>query len=181
MVKYFISLLITLTTCVKKNGSGFWVFKIREGAHRSVVKVKTIKRDNIRFEIVLTESCKYETINPENQLDVNKLFGFSDGGGHMKNSARMGWRFVNDELELMAYTHYNGKFDFKKICNVNPNVHYECKINCLPDKYEFIVGDNTVYMDRYWLYSGKRYLLWPYFGGDEVAPHDITIKVKLLD
>ena len=24
----------------------------------------------------------------------------------------------------------------------------------------------------------KKYLLYPYFGGDETAPHDITIRIK---
>ncbi|MBD0352813.1 MAG: hypothetical protein ICV65_16845, partial [Flavisolibacter sp.] len=24
----------------------------------------------------------------------------------------------------------------------------------------------------------KGYLLYPYFGGDEVAPHDVTIRIK---
>ena len=81
----------------------------------------------------------------------------------------------------MTYSHYNGDFNFKKICVANTGVHYECRINCLIDKYEFIVHNDTTYMDRYWIYSNRRYLLWPYFGGDEVAPHDITIKVKLLD
>lgn len=179
--KFFILLILILTTCVKKNADDFWVFKIKEGKHRSTTKVKTINRDNIHFELVLTESCKYETLNPVNQWDVNKIFGFSDGGGHMENSARIGWRWVNNEIQLMAYTHYNGDFNFKKICVANTGVHYECRINCLIDKYEFIVHNDTTYMDRYWIYSNRRYLLWPYFGGDEVAPHDITIKVKLLD
>lgn len=181
MIKYLTILLIVLSSCVKKDSSEFWIFKIKEGKHRSTNKVKTINRDNVHFELLLTNSCEYETIDPVNQWDVNKIFGFSDGGGHQKNSARIGWRYVNNELQLMAYTHYNEDFYFKKICVVNTGVYYDCKINCLPDQYEFIVDGDTVYMDRYWIYSNRRYLLWPYFGGDEVAPHDIEIRVKLLD
>ena len=180
IIKYLLPLLL-ITTCVKKDSEGFWIFKIKEGKHRSVNKVKTINRDNIHFELLLTNSCKYETRNPMNQWDVNKIFGFSDGDGHQRNSARIGWRFVNNEIQLMAYTHYNGDFYFKKICVVNPDTYYDCRINCLHDRYEFIVDSDTVYMDRYWIYSNRRYLLWPYFGGDEVAPHDVTIRVKLLD
>jgi len=33
-------------------------------------------------------------------------------------------------------------------------------------------------MTRWNNVSGSRYYLWPYFGGDETAPHDITIKIK---
>ena len=180
MIKYLIPLLL-MVSCVKKDSNDFWIFKIKEGKHRSTNKVKTINRDNIHFELLLTESCKYEALNPMNQWDVNKIFCFSDGGGHKRNSARIGWRFVNNEIQLMGYTHYNGDFYFKKICVVNPDVYYDCRINCLHDRYEFIVHSDTVYMDRYLIYSNRRYLLWPYFGGDEVAPHDVTIRVKLLD
>ena len=181
MKKFILLFLIIFSSCTKKDINNFWIFKIKEGKHRSTTKVKTTKKDNVHFEILLTESCKYQTLNFDNQWDVNKIFGFSDGDGHKNNSARIGWRYVKNELKLMAYTRYNGDFYFKNICVVEPGVYYECRINCLPDKYEFIVHNDTVYMDRYWIYSNRRYFLWPYFGGDEVAPHDITIKVKLLD
>ena len=181
MKKFILLFLIIFSSCTKKDINNFWILKIKEGKHRSTTKVKTTKKDNVHFEILLTESCKYQTLNFDNQWDVNKIFGFSDGDGHKNNSARIGWRYVKNELKLMAYTRYNGDFYFKNICVVEPGVYYECRINCLPDKYEFIVHNDTVYMDRYWIYSNRRYFLWPYFGGDEVAPHDITIKVKLLD
>ena len=181
MKNFILLFLIIFYSCTKKDLNDFWIYKIKEGKHKSTSKVKTTKKDNVHFEILLTESCKYQTLNPVNQWDVNKIFGFSDGGGHKNNSARVGWRYVENELKLMAYTRYNGDFYFENIRVVEPGVYYECRINCLPDKYEFIVHHDTVYMDRYWIYSNRRYFLWPYFGGDEVAPHDITIKVKLLD
>lgn len=36
-------------------------------------------------------------------------------------------------------------------------------------------------MDRYKDNNKRKYLLYPYFGGDEVAPRDITIKSKILN
>ena len=153
---YFIFLLTLFSGCVKKDSEGLWIFKIKKGNHRSVNKIKTINRDNIHFELLMTNSCKYETLNPMNQWDVNKIFGFSDGGGHKKNSARIGWRFVNNQIQLMGYTHYNGDFYFKKIRVVNPGNYYDCRINCLNDSYEFIVESDTIYMDRYWIYSNRR-------------------------
>jgi len=180
MIKWVIPLLL-ITSCVKKDSDRFWIFKIPKGKHHSTNKIKTINRDCIDFELLLTSSCKYQTINPVNQWDVNKIFGFSDGDGHQRNSARIGWRWVDNEIQLMAYTHYNGDFYFKKICVAEPGTYYSCRINCLPSSYQFIVEQDTVLMDRYWIYNNLRYLLWPYFGGDETAPHPIEIRVKLLD
>ena len=91
MIKYLTILLIVLSSCVKKDSSEFWIFKIKEGKHRSTNKVKTINRDNVHFELLLSNSCEYETIDPVNQWDVNKIFGFSKVRyrGLQKNESRL--------------------------------------------------------------------------------------------
>ena len=182
-MRYIIFIIFTLTilliSCTKKDKNGFWVFKIKKDNHRSTNQVNFFCKDELNFDLILTESCKYQTKEYENQYDVNKLFGISDEGGHMKNSARFGWRYLNDNLELMVFVHNNGSFYFEKICDIQPNIIYNCQINLLSDKYEFIVGSNKIYMDRYKPNVNCKYLLYPYFGGNETAPHDIIIKIKL--
>ena len=37
-----------------------------------------------------------------------------------------------------------------------------------------------VYVDRNCPVEDKRYMLYPYFGGDETAPHDIKIQIKKM-
>ena len=172
-------LIILLISFFKKRKNNFSVFKIKKDKHRSTFKIKYIFDDKINFDVILSESCKYKSKSEENQYDVNKIFGISDGGSHMKNSARLGWRYLNDKLELMAFTHNNGVFSFEKICDAQPNFIYNCQINLLIDKYQFIVDNNIVYMDRYKSNTNFKYLLYPYFGGDETAPHNIEIKIKL--
>ena len=34
--------------------------------------------------------------------DMNKLYGFSEGFNNQYNSARIGWRWLNGELQLFA-------------------------------------------------------------------------------
>lgn len=102
----------------------------------------------------------------------------SDGGNHSDNSARVGWRYLNNKLEIMAYTHYNGTLQFEKICDAEPNVEYVCQINYISNKYHFNVGGNVVELPRLKDINKKNYLLYPYFGGNEVALHDIQIKIK---
>jgi len=171
-------LIFLFTSCLKKDGNGYYVFKIKKGQHRSVTRVEYVKTNILSFTFILTESCKYESKDPINQYDVNKLYGMSDGGSHTNNSARIGWRYLNNKLEIMAYTHFNGEFQFDKICDVEPNIEYSCQISFLSDKYQFNVNNNIVYLPRYKNSNNKNYLLYPYFGGDEVAPHDIQIKIK---
>lgn len=170
--------IFLLTSCLKKDGDGFNVFKIKKGHHRSITRIEYTKTSTLTFTFILTESCKYESIDPINQYDVNKLYGMSDGGVHTDNSARVGWRYLNNKLEIMAYTHYNGNFQFEKICEVEPNNVNSCQISFLDDMYQFNVNNNIVYLPRYKNTSKRKYLLYPYFGGDEVAPHDIEIKIK---
>jgi hypothetical protein len=180
ILKKIISVLFILcqTACLKKDEYGFRIFKIKEGNHRSIYRVERRKTNVINFKLILTESCKYQSKSTENQYDINKVFGMSDGSNHKDNSARIGWRYLDDKLELHAYTHYNGQFDFKKICDINPEVEYDCQIFFSETDYKFTVNGITVTMPRYKKSTEKNYLLYPYFGGDEESPHDIIIKIS---
>lgn len=171
-------LCFSQTGCLKSDSNGFFIFKIKKGNHRSVNRIQRTSSDELNFSLILTESCKYESKDPQNQYDVNKVFGMSDGGDHKENSARIGWRYVGDKIELHAYTHYNGNFDFKKICDIDTEKEYQCQISFLENEYQFIVNGVSVYMPRYKNSDKKKYLLYPYFGGDEVAPHDMILKIK---
>jgi hypothetical protein len=42
------------------------------------------------------------------------------------------------------------------------------------------VNGKTLFLPRHCSGTYRRYRLYPYFGGDEVAPHDITIKITEL-
>ena len=98
----------------------------------------------------------------------------------MKNSARFGWRWYNNQLELLGFVHIDGQFYFNKICSVGLGINYLCSIEIQPDHYCFSVGwkkvifprDNRIRTDKI------KYYLYPYFGGDETAPHDIFIKLE---
>jgi hypothetical protein len=54
-----------------------------------------------------------------------------------------------------------------------------CSIKIDGNKYVFTINGTAFNMPRASNTStGKGYKLYPYFGGDELAPHDITIKIK---
>jgi hypothetical protein len=54
-----------------------------------------------------------------------------------------------------------------------------CRIAIAGDQYVFYCNEWTVTLPRKSTTAvGKGYLLYPYFGGDEVAPHEISIWIK---
>ena len=111
-------------------------------------------------------------------MDINKLIGWSDcGEDHLESSIRFGWRWT-DSLEIHWFKHENGNFSFAKITSVDlctPRNYY-LKIHTWD--YEMQVDGVKVFIPRNCVRQRRRYQLYPYFGGDEKAPHDITIKIK---
>ncbi len=136
---------------------------------------------HIFFDAVFDSSCIYTTINSANQNDINKLFGFSDcGSHHLINSARIGWNWSNDSLRIYAFVHNNGNMLWKEITTAEIGRVINCRITCLPDTYNFEVNGKIESLPRHCAGNYTRYKLYPYFGGDEVAPHDIRIQITEL-
>jgi hypothetical protein len=134
------------------------------------------------FYAVFDSSCIYKTVDPLNQNDINKLYGFSDcNTQHLINSARIGWRWSNDSLRIFAFVHNNSVMLYKEITTAKIGRKINCSINCLADQYSFTVNNKTVQLPRHCSGNYTRYKLFPYFGGDEVAPHRIKIKITELN
>lgn len=161
-------------------------FTIPAGNHRSL-PILTIPFVGTQMYIsaIFDESAKYEfpVEKSSDQGDVNKLYGFSDcGGSHMQNSARFGWNWYNNKLSVYAFTHVAGKLNFQFLSDVDFNKPYHGSIQIHPDKksYIFNFNGNTVLMERgcqelrAWGYH-----LFPYFGGQQVAPHEIKLNIKV--
>jgi len=176
-VKLFLLMIFLLLSCNKKDSNGYTNFTIKKGNHKSSIALEYTDKQTFNFTVEFDSSAIYKTQYPEDQYDVNKLIGISDGGFHERNSARFGWRWVDNNLELMAYTHYQGNFYFDKITNLELNKEYNCSL-ILNDNYIFTCNGQTIIMKRWRNDKSNNYYLWPYFGGNETAPHTIKIKVK---
>lgn len=181
-------LLLLLASCRKENPSqnlstpnNFQQFTIPQGQHYALQNnIKPIETGEMKFVVKFDSSAIYKTANPENQYDINKLFGFSDNGDqHHQFSARIGWRWSDGALRLFAYTYNNGNRDSKEICEVPIGVDVFCSIKVVGEGYQFTANKSVVTMSRQSKTSlGKGYQLYPYFGGDETAPHEIRIWIK---
>lgn len=136
----------------------------------------------LTFVVKFDSSAIYQTRNVANQPDVNKLYGFADNNaGHQQFSARFGWRWSDGALRLFGYTYNNGIRDFLEIGIIEIGQEYTCTIAVAKEVYIFSVGNTRKNMQRSSTSStATGYKLYPYFGGDETAPHDIRIWIKEL-
>ena len=147
---------------------------IRKGCHACLHGFR-FKKKHIKFDFFVDDSWYYEPVNQ----GVNKILGLSNGIFHMKHSIRLGWMCEDGEIVLYAYAHV-GKTDnhiAKKICMVEKGWH-SCKIWIHGSFYHIQVdGVGTTVTDKF--NSKIHYLLYPFFGGRDNAPHDVRFLINI--
>jgi len=131
---------------------------------------------HLLFDASFSASCLYV---PKND-DINKLYGFTDCNSLIhENSVRFGWRVNSDErIEIFAYYYVDSHLNYKSMGFTGPNMvnHYEIwakdgtywfRFNS--EIFETLRVKNCV--------KGIRFRAFPYFGGNETAPHDMEIEI----
>jgi hypothetical protein len=161
----------------------FYEYIIRQGQHSADYNAyKSVQYEELKFVVRFDNSAHYQSANANNQEDINKLYGFSDNNaGHQQYSARFGWNWARGSLRLYAYVYNNGVRSSQEITAIKVGQEYTCTLKVLTGKYVFAVNDASLEMPR--ASSGTKaegYRLYPYFGGDEIAPHDVHIWIREL-
>ena len=192
---YLLILLFSVTSCQKQfevydkiltqkqtiDASGFVKYIIKKGEHSTHQNsLSKVEYEELKFKVKFDSSAIYKSVHRGNQVDINKLYGFSDNGAnHHKFSARFGWNWGKNGLSLFSYTYNYGERAHKLITIINIGQEYNCSIKISGTDYIFTVNEIVQTMPRY---SKKQkssgYKLLPYFGGQETAPHPITIWIK---
>lgn len=144
---------------------------------------KQMELSEMKFVVKFDSSAIYETQSTENQYDINKLYGFSDNNaGHHQYSARFGWRWSGGALRLFAYVYNGSVVTSKELAAVAIGTEINCSIKVAGNNYLFVVDGVLTSLPRTaTIEKAKGYQLYPYFGGDEVAPHQINIWIKKAD
>lgn len=142
----------------------------------------TTSYNELRFVAKFDSTAIYTTINAGNQDDINKLYGFSDNNTtHHQFSARFGWRWSNNALRLFGYVYNNGIRDSKELGTVAIGKENNCAIKVTTTAYQFLLNGKKDSLPRTsTTLKAEGYKLYPYFGGDELAPHLINIFIKEL-
>lgn len=161
-------------------GATYTTYLIKKGDHYcSPRPLKSVSVTEMKFYAKLNESAIYQTVDPVNQYDVNKLWGFSEGIDNQYNSARIGWGYSDGAIRLYGYIHCKGVRYFQEIITVLPNQEVYCSIKISGNTYILSANGVSVTLPRGTTApKASGYQQYPYFGGDEVAPQDITILIK---
>jgi hypothetical protein len=161
--------------------SGFVQYVIPKGAHfANGNDYREVETTSLKFTVRFDSSAVYKTVDPQNQWDINKLYGFSDNGAmHHQYSARIGWRWSEGALRLFGYIYNNGARQEKEIAVVPIGKEVLCSIAVTKGAYVFTVGEQSETLPRLSTTPlAKGYRLYPYFGGDETAPHEVRIWIR---
>lgn len=142
-------------------------------------EIRFVSIPGMKFDVIFDSTAIYQTLAPENQYDINKLYGFSEGLNHQQNSARIGWRWSDSALRLFGYTYVNGRRIEQEIKKVDIGATIACTIRIDSNYYWFKVDKDSVRMERGLdTDTADGYQLFPYFGGDEPAPQLINIRIR---
>ncbi len=134
----------------------------------------------LSFSAIFDSSAIYNFTDPKTKYDQNTLYGFADNGkSHRDFSARFGWRWFNNELQIAAYATNNGDSTIVQIGSVPLGKAINYKIEVMGDHYDFTLnGTTTSLLRTSKTASAGNYKLLPYFGGDAVAEKRVTIQIK---
>ena len=163
---------------------------IAKGKHASALdngsavdKIRSLKQDRLEFVARFDASARYDLGN-DNQHDINKLMGFSEANSyHQENSIRFGWRYLKDQdrVEILAYAYKDGIRSYERIAEVEIDQDVVYRIVIYERSFYLEVDGVSIEVERVvGEQKGLYYMLYPYFGGDEKAPHDIHIYIKEL-
>lgn len=183
MKKLLILLLLACVGCEKYEGLPYVEYLIKEGQHSSNYEVETLSNYFLSYDVIFDSSAIYLSKDPKNQGDINKLFGFADcNNHHHKNSIRFGWRWNPDSvaIEILAYYYVNSVRKNKFLTTVQPGELHTYVLYHHNDGYGIAIKDvvDVVVEQGDVCTRGAYYLLYPYFGGNETAPHDIRIYMR---
>jgi hypothetical protein len=135
---------------------------------------KTIISGTASFD----DSCVYELEYEQ----INKLVGLSNGSDHHQESIRIGWVYNSDRFDLYAYYYIDGKHSQKDgnyICSVFAMETFNWEVQ-LKDNYYLVRVNDYVWTKEVDIELKKiRYILFPYFGGEEEFPNKENCLIKL--
>lgn len=127
------------------------------------------------WKVRFTDSCKY---TPDPEGDTNKLCGVGFLPGHHTHSARFGWRWVGNGVELSAYVYDGGKRTIVPFIVVQIGELVDLRLVAGRD-YEFYVNDKLLVVAR----GNKKkwtYRLGLFFGGNAPAPHTMNVLITRI-
>lgn len=166
---------------------------IIKGMHRPIgiippflrnMRIRRNRSHVISYDFLINDTYEY-LIGGGDQMDWNKMYGWSFGMNHHKNSVRIAWRYnpKDKSVEFAPYAYINGKMMLpsnEQIVRGFIGDSISTSIEVLGDTAHVVIYNGDVKYTTNFIFCGceKKPLfgLWMYFGGNRTAPHDIKIQ-----
>ena len=170
--------LIALFSCEKMEWDLGTEYIIKKDQHESIINIAPLYGGGIKGSCKFDQSAIYDLGN-ENQGDWNKLIGFSEDIRIHENSARISWRWnlENEQVELGYYCYVKGDTIKGHLKYVDIGEAFQFMIRDDQEKQNYVIDIFGTYktVNHGQEFDDKKFWSYPWFGGDEVAPHDIKI------
>ncbi len=161
------------------------IFKIKKYKHRHSNFIFPTERitwkNKVDFVFRFLSDPSYIVSNKSDQKDTNKIFGISDGWHHRIHSIRIGWRHNPDirQTTYCVYYYVDGKHYVEDLGPLRVNQDIYIRIEIEKGFYIVKTSEKVVKIERTSKWFGPRYYLYPYFGGQQVAPKQFKIKLNI--
>jgi len=145
------------------------------------------------FDFIFDESCIYN-LGSVDQFDWNKVYGVGFGFSHHKDSYRIGsrWDNLSGKMQLAHYSYNHSVRSYVDMCAVELNqqcqsyITFDRDANCISNVISvFNNAEPTVIYNNSVPFDFKNvptwgFMLYPYFGGNEAAVSDYTVKINRI-
>jgi hypothetical protein len=173
--------LFLLSGCEPVMNDNFQTFLISKGNHYAEGRhLESLQTDRLLFEAKFDESAIYTFDEAGFQDSKNKLLGFAEcNTQHHENSARFAWQWYHGQIEIYAYCYRDGARVEQYLGTTYPGEINQYEIVLTPNTYNFRLKNVNVTIERGSVCNfGAYQMLWPYFGGQLPAPHDVRIDIR---
>ena len=136
-------------------------------------------------KFMMHKECWWATPRNSDDYDQNKLTGIGYGLNHHNNSVRLTWVpdfAINGLIKISGYTYdeksTTAKYTIKYITSVQVGQIYTATIETKGSQYAISVNGVSILMDNLHPDPNLSFRLYPYFGGNNVAPQNMIIELE---
>jgi hypothetical protein len=135
-------------------------------------------KKQFNWTVNFDSSCAYD-LGDDDQYDWNKLVGVSQHFNPRINSIRFGWRYnpTTKLIEIASYKETNYKFEFNTLASIELNKDIKLTIQLYSGLVALSVNDDT-YITSFNLNTKLLMRANPYFGGNNAAPHKMSLRLS---
>lgn len=185
-IKYLLIALAFLFSCSTPPEPNLKVYTINQGAHYSNGPKFKLHSNlhQLNFKAQLHSDCLFQLGN-EDDFDINKVYGITWGLTNDNNSFRIGWNCQNNNglIQYFSYAHIGGEVVIQYLFEEVPEVIINFHIDLLRSENLIRIYrlDNDTQYEQPYPFDGisaTGYYNYPYFGGNQFAPHKMTFGIE---